>query len=290
MKNFLFAVALAGPIILSSSCNNDELQRLQAQNDSLRSVATTGGVKIDEYFAAFNSIQENLNKIKEKEQIISVKTSNGKELDETSADQINNDILSIYELMQKNKQTINDLNAKLQKNGLKNKEMAKTIQLLTEQITSKDNEITDLKTQLSKLNLNVQQLESQMAEIDSTLREEQRLSEEKSEIISSQDEALNTVYYVVGSKKELINHNIVAKDGVFKGLKIGPGMDKDYFTKVDLRTCNTINLNVKKAQILSSHPSGSYKLVQQGKNIDKIEITDPIKFWENSKILVVVTD
>ena len=67
-------------------------------------------------------------------------------------------------------------------------------------------------------------------------------------------------------------------------------MDKDYFTKVDLRTCNTINLNVKKAQILSSHPSGSYKLVQQGKNIDKIEITDPIKFWENSKILVVVTD
>ena len=222
--------------------------------------------------------------------IIPKATSSGKELDETSADQINNDILSIYELMQKNKQTINDLNAKLQKNGLKNKEMAKTIQLLTEQITSKDSEITDLKNQLSKLNLNVQQLESQMAEIDSTLREEQRLSEEKSEIISSQDEALNTVYYVVGSKKELINHNIVAKDGVFKGLKIGPGMDKDYFTKVDLRTCNTINLNVKKAQILSSHPSGSYKLVQQGKNIDEIEITDPIKFWENSKILVVVTD
>ena len=290
MKRLLLSVAIAGPLLIGSSCNSDELQRLQAQNDSLRSVATTGGVKIDEYFAAFNSIQENLNKIKEKEKIISVKAGSGKELDETSADQINNDILSIYELMQKNKQTINDLNNKLQKNGLKNKEMAKTIQLLTEQINSKDSEISDLKDQLAKLNLDVQQLESQMAVIDSTLREEQRLSDEKSEIISSQDEALNTVYYVVGSKKELMNHNIVAKDGVFKGLKIGPGMDKDYFTKVDLRSCNSINLNVKKAQILSNHPSGSYKLVQKGKTVEKIEITDPLKFWENSKILVVVTD
>ena len=161
---------------------------------------------------------------------------------------------------------------------------------VAEALSKKDSEISDLKDQLAKLNLDVQQLESQMAVIDSTLREEQRLSDEKSEIISSQDEALNTVYYVVGSKKELMNHNIVAKDGVFKGLKIGPGMDKDYFTKVDLRSCNSINLNVKKAQILSNHPSGSYKLVQKGKTVEKIEITDPVKFWENSKILVVVTD
>ena len=290
MKKFLIAAALAGPLLMFQSCNTEELQRLQAQNDSLRSVATTGGVKIDEYFAAFNSIQENLNKIKEKEQIISMKTQSGQELDETSADQINNDILAIYELMQKNKQTVNDLNSKLQKNNLKNKEMAKTIQLLTEQINSKDSEINTLKSQLEKLNFNVKQLEIQMAEIDSTLKEEQRLSEEKSEIISSQDEALNTVYYVVGTKKELMSHNIVAKDGVFKPLKIGPGMDKSYFTKVDLRACNSVTLNVKKAQMLSSHPAGSFKLVQKGKIIEKIQITDPFKFWENSKILVVVTD
>ena len=168
--------------------------------------------------------------------------------------------------------------------------MAKTIQLLTQQVTEKDNEITDLKDKLAKLNFDVEQLNTQVAQLDSTLQAEQEASAEKSEIISAQDLALNTVYYVVGSKKELMNHNIVAKDGVFKGLKIGPGMDKDYFTKVDLRSCNSINLNVKKAQILSNHPSGSYKLVQKGKTVEKIEITDPVKFWENSKILVVVTD
>ena len=290
MKRLVLLAAVAGSLFTLQSCNTEELQRLQAQNDSLRSVATTGGVKIDEYFAAFNSIQENLNRIKEKEQIISTRTGSGQELDETSSERINEDILSIYELMQKNKQTINDLNNKLQKNGLKNKEMAKTIQLLTEQMNSKDQEITALKSELEKLNFNVAQLESQMAEIDSTLKEEQRMSEEKSEIISAQDEALNTVYYVVGSKKELISHNVVAKDGLFKGLKIDGGMDKDYFTKTDLRTCNSIPLNVKSAKILSNHPSGSYKIIQNGKIMDKLEITDPVKFWENSKILVIVAE
>lgn len=286
----MIAVALAAPLLMNSSCNTDEIQRLQAQNDSLRSVATTGGVKIDEYFAAFNSIQENLNQIKEKEQIITLKTSNGQELDETSADQINNDILSIYELMLKNKQTIKDLNDKLQRNGLKNKEMAKTIQLLTDQIANKDQEITSLKDQLAKLNLDINELEDKVAQMDSTLQEEQRLSEAKSEIISSQDAALNTVYYVVGTKKELISHNVISREGLFKGLKIDASMDKEYFTKVDLRTCNTISINTKNANLLSSHPSGSYKLIQNGKIIEKLEITDPAKFWDNSKILVIVTD
>lgn len=290
MKRLVLTAAIFGSLLTFQSCNTEELQRLQAQNDSLRSVATTGGVKIDEYFAAFNSIQENLNKIKEKEQIISTRTQTGQEFDETSAERINDDILSIYELMQKNKQTINDLNNKLQKNGLKNKEMAKTIQLLTEQMNSKDQEITTLKSELEKLNFNVAQLESQMAEIDSTLKEEQRMSEEKSEIISAQDEALNTVYYVVGTKKELMSHNVVAKDGLFKPLKIDGNMDKDYFTKTDLRACNSIPLNVKSAKILSNHPSGSYKLIQNGKVTDKLEITDPVKFWENSKVLVIVAE
>ena len=87
MKRVLIMAALVAPLAFSS-CNNAELQRLQAQNDSLRSAVTTGGIKLDDYFAAFNSIQENLNMIKEKEQIISVKTGNG-EVDKASADQIN---------------------------------------------------------------------------------------------------------------------------------------------------------------------------------------------------------
>jgi hypothetical protein len=288
MKRVFLIAALVAPFAFSS-CNNAELQRLQAQNDSLRSAVKTGGIKIDDYFAAFNSIQENLNMIKEKEQIITLKTTNG-EVDETSADQINEDILSIYELMLKNKQTIKDLNTKLQQNGLKNKEMAKTIQLLTEQINTKDKEVTDLKTKLERMNIDLANAEQKVAELDSALNEAQQLNDAQSELISSQDVALNTVFYVVGTKKELMNRGVVAKDGAFKPIKIGDAFDKNYFTQVDKRELNSIPLSVKSAKILSSHPSSSYKLVERGKVIEKLEITDPVAFWERSSFLVIVAD
>ncbi len=288
MKRLFVLAALVAPMFITS-CNNSELQRLQQENDSLRSVAITGGVKIDDYFAAFNSIQENLNSIKEKEQIISLRTGNG-EVDGRAADQINDDIAAIYELMNKNKQTIKDLNTKLNQSGLKNKEMAKTIQLLTEQMESKDKEVTALKSQLERMNVIVEDLDAKVAALDSTLNEAQQVNEEQSELISSQDAALNAVYYVLGSKKELISHGVVSKDGMFKPLKIGDSFDKSYFTQVDLRSLSSINLNVKKATLLSSHPTSSYKLVERGNLTEKIEITDPVAFWERSKFLVIVTD
>jgi len=288
MKRVFIIAALVAPMAFSS-CNNAELQRLQAQNDSLRSAVTTGGIKLDDYFAAFNSIQENLNMIKEKEQIITLKTNNG-EVDKASADQINEDITSIYELMLKNKQTIKDLNTKLQQNGLKNKEMAKTIQLLTDQINTKDKEVTDLKSKLERLHIDLANAEKRAAELDSTLQEAQFVNEELTEVNNAQDAALNTVYYVVGTKKELMGHGVVSKEGVFKGLKIGDSFDKNYFTQVDLRNLNSININVKNAKILSSHPSSSYKLVERGKVVEKLEITDPAAFWERSKFLVIVAD
>ena len=288
MKRVLIMAALVAPLAFSS-CNQAEIDRLQAQNDSLRSAVTTGGIKLDDYFAAFNSIQENLNMIKEKEQIISLKTGNG-EVDKASADQINEDITSIYELMLKNKQTIKDLNTKLQQNGLKNKEMAKTIQLLTDQINSKDKEVSDLKTKLERLNIDLANAERRAAQLDSTLQEAQNVNEELTEVNNAQDAALNTVYYVVGTKKELISHHVVNKDGLFKGLKIGDSFDKNYFTQVDLRNVNSINIGKKNVKLLSTHPNSSFKLVERGKIVEKLEITDPAAFWERSKFLVIVAD
>ena len=288
MKKLILLFSAVAVAATFYSCISEEMERLRAQNDSLRSVATTGGIKLDDYFAAFNSIQENLQTIKEKEQIITVRTGNGQELTSSQADAINEDILSIYDLLLKNKQTIADLNKKLQSAGVKNKEMAKTIQLLTQQVTEKDNEITALKTQLAKLNFDVEQLNEQVASLDSTLQAEQEASAEKSEIISAQDLALNTVYYVIGTKKELMNRNVISREGLFKGLKIGDSFNREYFTKVDMRSISEIPLNVKDLELLSSHPSGSYQLVKNGNTISKIEITDPNAFWERSKFLVMM--
>jgi putative ABC transport system permease protein len=59
---------------------------------------------------------------------------------------------------------------------------------------------------------------------------------------------------------------------------------------VVLYNLNSININVKNPKILSNHPSSSYKLIERGKIVEKLEITDPAAFWERSKFLVIVAD
>ena len=40
--------------------------------------------------------------------------------------------------------------------------------------------------------------------------------------------------------------------------------------------------------VVSTHPEGSYELVTDGsKSVEKLLITDPVRFWESSKVLVV---
>ena len=147
-----------------------------------------------------------------------------------------------------------------------------------------------MKDKLAKLNFDVEQLNTQVAQLDSSLQAEQEASAEKSEIISAQDLALNTVYYVIGTKKELMNRNVISREGLFKGLKIGDSFDREYFTKVDMRSVDEIPINTKSIRLLSTHPSGSYELVKNGANISKIAIKDANAFWERSKFLVIMVE
>ena len=63
--------------------------------------------------------------------------------------------------------------------------------------------------------------------------------------------------------------------------------NKDYFTKIDIRIDKEIKLYSKSAEILTSHPSGSYTLAKDAKGQYVLKITAPEKFWSTSKYLVI---
>ena len=69
-----------------------------------------------------------------------------------------------------------------------------------------------------------------------------------------------------------------------------PDFNKDAFTQIDYTAVNTIAVVGKNAKMVSTHPTGSYKLQRENDKIKAIEITDPENFWKASKYLVVVTD
>jgi ribosomal protein L29 len=286
MKKILLVTILIIPMLFS--CQDREKAVLKAKNDSLQMQMTKRDSTVNSFFASFNEIQTNLDSIKQKEKIITVNaTGNANEMATSQKDQINNDIQLINDLMTKNKQKIAHLNHLMKSSHMKISHFQKMIANLTKQIEEKDKEINDLKEQLAKLNFQVGALTSNVDSLKA-------VNKNKEEIIGQKTTALNTAYYAYGTRKELVANHIIAKEGGFLGMgkseKLLDNFNKSYFTKIDITKTSFIALYGKRAHLLTSHPSSSYRFESSNGKVDKLIILDANDFWSTSKYLVVVIE
>ena len=260
-----------------------EYKALQAERDSLAQVSSMEKDNIYSYIEDFNSIQENLQKIKSKENIISINTDNPEDV-ASKKEQINKDINSIYQLIQDNKEKIKSLNRKLRKSGIKNKAFKKMIAILNQQISEKNEEIQSLNTKLNEMDIQVKELTADL--LDSHIE-----NSKQNEVINAQEEQLATAYYVVGTQKELLTSGIITKEGGFIGIgrstKLDDNIDTEKFTKINIKDFSEVDLYAKKAKLVTTHAQGSYEWEGDDKKVDKLLIKSPDDFWKASKFLVI---
>lgn len=287
-KYFLFFSFFAVLLSIIACGNDEELQKLQAENDSLKNVANESQVQIDQFMASFNDIQQNLNTIKQKEHVIDLNTSDTSEMTPDMVAQVNDDILLIYDLMEENKQALNILKQQMQASGIKNQQLQQTLSLYEEQMLQKDDEISTLKQRLEDMDFNMQQLNQQISDMQSNIDTMNQVTQEQDQTIDQQDLDLHRAFYVIGTKNELKDHNILTRDGVLSGFSLDPNFDKTYFTEIDYRNLSEIPLNNSKIEILTQHPSSSYTLVGDNNAVSKITITNKDDFWSVSKFLVIM--
>src|ERR1035437_615618 len=285
MKKIFLLLIISAPFFFS--CGNGNEKASNPVEDSLKNVAQNlGGQVVAKdsaifgFIRAFNEIQDNLDVIKDKEKLLTTSSQKG-ELDQNQKDKIIGDIQSIYDLMVKNKQKLSSMNKKLKKANLKIVEFQQMIERLNGQILEKDGEISELKTQLEKLNV-------ELSEVSMNYQAAQQILEDKTG-------KLNTAYYAFGTSKELIKQGVLTKEGGFIGLgkteKLKDNFNKSYFTKVDVSATKDITLACKKAKVVTSHPSSSYKFEGvQGKKMDKLVISNSDEFWSASKYLIIVVE
>ncbi|MEI6062340.1 MAG: hypothetical protein WCR72_16680 [Bacteroidota bacterium] len=303
MKKLLLLMLIPA-MLMTMSCNKmkEENARLKAKNDSLLALGFQKDTTVMEFVKAFNEIQSNLDSIKLKENIISQNTKGGTEVQTSAREQITGDINAIYQMLQKNRDMVVSLKAKLKKSesglagaNIKIAELEKMIDNLTKSIETKDAEIAELKDQLGKMNIKVQDLGNQVTNLNTNVENLSAENKAKQQAIEEKTAALNTAYYVVGTTKELKEKKIIDKSGGFIGIgrakNVSKDFDKTYFTKVDITTLNEIPINKKSAKLLSNHPTSSYKLEGNGKkSVDKLVILNYSDFWSQSKFLVIIAD
>ena len=137
--------------------------------------------------------------------------------------------------------------------------------------------------------IHIAELDEKVASLNTNVTSLKEDNEKKEETITSQDKALHTAWFVFGTKDELKEQRILSKDGLFSKTKLlEKDFNKDYFTKIDIRIDKEIKLYSKSAQIMTSHPAGSYTLQRDANKQFVLRISDPDTFWSTSKYLVVL--
>ena len=54
-----------------------------------------------------------------------------------------------------------------------------------------------------------------------------------------------------------------------------------------LRLLTEVPVGQKRVTVVTTHPEDSYRLEGDGKVVSRLVITDPARFWESSKVLIV---
>jgi predicted RNase H-like nuclease (RuvC/YqgF family) len=280
---YLFVVAT---MLLTSCVSKQVVLDTESQRDSLARVVRTKDSLIETVFADINAISDNLARIKARENIITAVDPEGIR---RPIDQINSDIAAIDELMQENRERIAGMERtaqQLRKANVKIKSLEHLISDLNGQLDEKNNEISQLRTRVAEMSVEVEELETKLEEEIAVHRQEvDSLTQNNSNL----DEQLHAVYYIVGQEKKLREAQIIDKRGfIGRTLKTAASNSLDFFLQVDSRELLEVPIRQKRVTLVTSHPEGSYQLIEaDDKVVLKLVITDPVRFWESSKVLIV---
>ena len=283
MKHIATAAALGVVALLASCVSRQVAVEAESRSDSLELVVSAKDSLINAVFADINAISENLALIKSRENLITV--AGESEGGRRPVEEIDNDIKAIDRLLRENCAKIESLQrsaAQLRKANLRIDGLEKMIADMNRQLAEKKAEVEQLRESLVRMGDEVKSLTEEVAVRSA---EVENLSGEKVELQNQ----LNTVYYIVGAEKELRDAQIINKQGfIGRTLTVGRNSNFDSFTMADSRLLSEVPVGQKKATLVTSHPEGSYELVTDAnKVVEKLIITDPVRFWESSKILII---
>ncbi|HXP50162.1 MAG TPA: hypothetical protein VN922_09425 [Bacteroidia bacterium] len=277
--NKLVYIAIAAVTITACSDNSKQVQQLLAlsrQDSILTRQAQQKDSSIVSYVKTLDEIQNNIDSIKAKEKIVSL---SGGEPPHSVIDDIK--ILDSRIVWENRK--IYQLEKKLKKEDKKDIDLQNVIKHLTKELTEKDGQIAELQKKLAESDAALKTISQQFNDSIVVIHRQR-------EEINAMRSMVNTVYYTLGTSKDLRKHGVITKEGSIIGIggarELNPDVDNSNFVKGDMTRLHSIPLDRKFVRLVTSHPSGSYK-VSGNKNSDTLYINDTPSFWSESKYLVI---
>jgi uncharacterized coiled-coil protein SlyX len=283
-------IALGVVVVLLIGATSVLFMRYQKATADYREVKASeesARARYDQTIDAIAEIQDSLNAISlgdSNVKMISQELQSEQNLSGPSGQKALDRIAVLRSSIMRNRERIRQLESSLKASGIKVAGLQRMIGNLKQTVAEKQEMMAQLSGQVDALHNQVQGLQTEVQQTQDTLvAREQTLEERRRE--------LATVYYVVGTKKELAEAGVIqAKGGVLGlGKTILPTgkIDETTFTPLDTDANTVVQTPSQKARVISAQPPSSYELRLVDGRME-LHIIDPREF-RKVKQLVILT-
>ncbi len=289
VRNFVIVSVLTIGLF---SCENKEMQdqisSLTQENLNLEKKTASKDSSLSAFISSFAEIESNLSEIRERE--MNIELNREKNLSsEDLKKRIQEDIQEINRLLVENKEKIGELNAQLKYSGKQNAKLKASMEELQANLLAK---VEEKETQISVLTDELAGMKIKVEELNTNLAGLTEENKQKEQAIVSKTGELNTAYFVAGSYKQLKENKVLSKEGGFLGLGktevLSDNFNRRQFNQIDIRETLSFPLEGEEVELVTNHPSDSYRLEKSDEEKINLVVSDPTKFWESSKYLVMV--
>lgn len=205
-------------------------------------------------------------------------------------EEIRDNLSAIRMRLEQNKRLLAELEKKANAANANSVVLQRTIDQMKEHIAAQDARIDELTSQLASASDSITTLNVKVEETQQQLADETLAKEEAEAQYVAAENAANTVYYVIGTNKQLKDWKVLEKR--FLGptrVMQGDNINYKCFKSADKRTLTSIPTGAKNVEIKSYNDPDSY-VIEGGKNDYKtIKITNPEQFWQKTPYLVIET-
>lgn len=204
--------------------------------------------------------------------------------------EIRQNLANIKARLAANRALLDEMESKVKAGQGQNSVLTKTIAQLKERIEQQDAKIAQLEEELANAKTQIEDLTNQVAETQEQVKTETQAKEAAQAQTEAVENAANTVYYAIGTNKELKNNGLLEKKFLGQTKVLKGEFNESYFTKADKRSLSMIPTGSKKVKIWTNMPENSYQIIDNADKTKTIQITNPKEFWSMTPFLVIQVD
>ncbi len=275
MKKNLFLLLLFVMLAMFTACNNNKSTEEKTDTADTTAVAEKlEQQEVDNVLEIINTISATLDSIQLQEDVI----FNMKE--GTPKEQVIAKLKAFQTLLAQKQNEIGKLT-------MENKSNKKSLANLNNMVKHLQSDVEAKAKQIAELQKLVEKKDASISSLRYNLNAAEKESEYLKDQNFEQDQQLNSVYYVIGTKSELKEKGMLKGGFLSKKRADYTNLDKSNFTKRDMRGFTKLIIESKKPKLITEKPASSYTITKNADGTSTLEITDAKAFWNASPFLII---